>query len=99
MVSAVSARPPRWYGVPVRVLIMTFLGTLLSFAVCLLLSILGTVMVAAVRGLRPDLRFAYRHIALPVALAAGVIIFVFVLINEIRYYQQGKALSEIERAS
>ncbi len=99
MVSGASPRPPHWYGVPLRVLIMTFLGTLISFAVSLLLSILGTVVVAAARRAHPDLRFAYRHIALPVALAAGAIIFVFVLVTEIRYYQQSKALSEIERVS
>ena len=35
---------PRWTGIPVRVLATTFLFTLLSFAVALLLSILGTVV-------------------------------------------------------
>jgi uncharacterized BrkB/YihY/UPF0761 family membrane protein len=94
-----ASRPPRWYGIPLRVLIMTFLGTLLSFAVCLMLSILGTVIVAALRGAHPDMRFAYRHIALPVSLAAGAIILLFFLVTEVRYYRQSKALSEIERVS
>lgn len=94
-----KSRPPRWYAIPVRVGLVTFLGTLLCFAVSLLFSIVGTVAVAALRRVHPDMRFAYRHIALPIALAAGAIIFIFVLVTEIRYYRQSKALSEIESAS
>ena len=36
-----NPRKPRWYAIPARVLFVTFLLTLLSFAVSLLLSILG----------------------------------------------------------
>jgi hypothetical protein len=70
---------------------------LLSFAVSLLLAILGTVAVAAVRGAHPDMRIAYRHIAMPMTLAAGGVIFVLALVMEIRHYQQTKTLSAIER--
>jgi hypothetical protein len=90
-------RSPRWYGIPVRVVLVTSLGTLLCFAVSLLFGILGTVAVAALRGIHPDLRIAYRHIALPMALVAGAIIFVLVLVMEIRHYRQTKTLSAIER--
>lgn len=90
-------RSPRWYGIPVRVLLATFLGTLICFAVGLLVGILGTVIVSAVRGIHPDMRIAYRLIALPMACVAGAIIFLLSLVMEIRHYHQMKALSAIER--
>jgi uncharacterized BrkB/YihY/UPF0761 family membrane protein len=88
MASASPSRPPRWYGIPVRVLLITFIGTLLSFAVSLLLAIIGTVAAAALRGLHPDMRIAYRHIALPIALLAGCVIFLFALVTEIRHHRR-----------
>ena len=97
MATPPSARTPRWYGVPIRVLLATFLGTLICFAVSLLAGILGTVMVSALRRIPPDMRIAYRLIALPLALVAGAIIFVLSLVMEIRHYRQTKALSAIER--
>jgi len=36
-----SIRKPRWYGLVVRVCLVTFIGTLLCFAISLLLAILG----------------------------------------------------------
>jgi hypothetical protein len=83
----------------VRVALVTFIGTLLCFSVTLLFAIFGTVITAALRGVHPDMRVAYRHIALPLALAAGSIIFVLALATEIRHYRQSKALSSIERTS
>ena len=94
-----ETRPPRWYGIPMRVFAVTFIGTLLSFAVSLLLAIVGTVVASALRGIHPDLRIAYRFIALPMALVAGAIIFVLSVAMEIRHYRQTKTLSAIERLS
>jgi len=88
---------PHWYGVAVRVLLLTLIGTLLSFALSLLLAILGTVLVSAVRGAHADMRTAYWHIALPVGVVAGGIILVAATVLEIRHYQQKKTLSAIER--
>jgi hypothetical protein len=99
MAATPVSRSPRWYGIPVRVLLVTFISTLLCFAVSLLLAIIGTVLVAAVRGVHPDLRIAYRQIALPIALVAGSIVFVLAWILEIRHYRQSKTLSSIERMS
>ena len=99
MASASPSRPPRWYAIPVRVLLVTFIGTLLCFAVSLLFAILGTVIIAAVRGVHPDMRIAYRHIALPMALMAGSVIFLLVLVMEIRHYRQAKTLTAIARMS
>jgi len=92
-------RPPRWYAISVRVLLVTFIGTLISFAVSLLLGIVGTVVTAAVRHANPNMTVAYRLIALPSAVVAGSIIFVFALTMEIRHYRQSKTLAAIERAS
>jgi hypothetical protein len=97
MSAAPVSRAPRWYAIPVRVGLVTFIGTLLCFAVSLLFAILGTVIVAALRGVHPDMRIAYRHIALPMALVAGSIILVLALVMEVRHYRQAKTLSAIEK--
>jgi len=89
---------PRWIGIPARVFAMTFLFTLLSFAVALLLSILGTVY-SQVKHVAPNLTFAYRHIAFPFAITAGAIVLVLSLGMEIRNYRQRKTLAGIERVS
>lgn len=94
---APASRTPRWYGVPVRIFLVTFIATLLCFAVSLLLGILGVVGVALVRGIHPDMRIAYRLIALPAALVAGSICFVLAIVMEVRHYRQAKTLTAIER--
>ena len=94
-----TSHGPRWYTIPVRVGLVTFVGTLLCFAVSLLFSIFGIVIIASLRGVHPDMRFAYLRIALPIALVAGSIIFVLALMMEIRHYRQAKTLSAIERMS
>jgi hypothetical protein len=98
MVKLTSDRP-RWTGIPVRVFAMTFLFTLLSFAVALLLSILGTVVYSQVKHVAPNLTFAYRHIAFPFAITAGAIVLVLSLLMEVRNYRQRKTLDGIERVS
>jgi uncharacterized BrkB/YihY/UPF0761 family membrane protein len=92
-----ASRSPRWYGIPVRVALMTFIGTLLCFSVTLLLAIAGTAIASALRGVHPDMRVAYRYIAMPMALVAGAIILVFSISLEVRHYRQMKTLSAIEK--
>ena len=94
-----TPRPPRWYAIPVRVLLVTFIGTLISFAISLLIGIIGTVIISAIRHVHPNMTVAYRNVALPVAVVAGSIIFVLALAMEIRYYRQSKTLAAIERMS
>jgi hypothetical protein len=94
-----TPRPPRWYAIPVRVVVLTFVGTLISFAVSLLLGIVGTVVVSTWRHAHPNMTVAYRVIALPTAVIAGSIIFVLALAMEIRHYRQSKTLAAIERMS
>ena len=89
----------RWIGIPVRAFAMTFLFTLLTFAVALLLSILGSVVYSQVKHVAPNLTFAYRHIAFPCAITSGAIVLVLSLTMEIRNYRQRKALQGIERVS
>lgn len=86
-----------WYLIPVRVLLVTFLTTLLSCAVCLLAGILGAVIAASLRGVPPDLTMAYRNIAVPGAAVAGAIVLITATAIEIRRYRQVRALAEIER--
>jgi hypothetical protein len=90
---------PHWYMIPVRAGFVAFLVTLVSFALSLLLSLIGMVLVAKLHSTTPDLRFAYRHIALPVALSVGAIVLVLALIMEIRHYRQSRTLAQIARAS
>lgn len=82
-----------------RVLLVTFIGTLLTFAVSLLLGIVGTVLISFLRHAQPNMTVAYRLIALPAALGAGIIIFVLALIMEVRHYRQSKTLAAIARMS
>jgi hypothetical protein len=95
----IASRPPRWYLIPIRVVLVTFIVTLLSFAVSLLLGILGTLLAAKLRGIQPDMTFAYRHVALPMAAMVAVIVFVSAVLMEVRHYRQARALAQIERAS
>jgi hypothetical protein len=88
---------PRWYLVPARILALTFLMTLLCFAVSLLLGILAVLALAWVQGGHANMSTAYRHIALPAAMAAGAVALVSASVMEIRHYRQAKALAEIER--
>ncbi|HMK23959.1 MAG TPA: hypothetical protein VK466_16615 [Terriglobales bacterium] len=93
-----SARP-HWYGVPARALFVTFLLTLLSFAVTLFVTILAMVVAAALRHTTPNLPFAYRHVAFPVALGVGSMVLLVSLVVEIRQLRQARALEGIARAS
>jgi hypothetical protein len=90
---------PRLFLIPIRVFVVTVLVTLLSFAVSLLLGILGIVIAARVRGIPADMSFAYRYIAAPIAALVGLIVMVLSVALEIRHYRQSKALAQIERIS
>jgi hypothetical protein len=81
------------------VLLVTFLLTLLAFAVSLLLGILGTVIGATLRGTHPNVAFAYKYIAPPAATVAGAIVLVAAVFVEVRHYRQAKTLAQIERLS
>jgi tetratricopeptide (TPR) repeat protein len=94
-----SSSSSRWIRIPVRVFAMTFLSTLLSFAVALLLSVMGTLVYSRAKRVAPNLRSAYRHIALPFAITVGAIVLVLSLAIELRNYRQRKTREGIERVS
>ena len=94
-----ATRSPRWYGIPGRVLLVTFIGTLLSFSFSLLFGIVGISLYWALYGVHPNMAVAYRRIALPAALVGGSVILVLSVATEIRHYRRSKALSAIERMS
>jgi uncharacterized BrkB/YihY/UPF0761 family membrane protein len=93
------SRKPRWYFVPVRIVLVTVIVTLLAFAVSLLLGILGMMIGAGLRGAHPNMAMAYRHIAAPVAIVVGTIVLVSAVVMEVRHYRQASALAGIEHAS
>jgi len=93
------AYQPRWYLVPVRVLLITFLLTLLSFAISLLLGILGLAISGRMHRVHPNMSLAYRHFAFPAAMAVAGGVLVSAAVIEVRHYRQAKALAEIARAS
>jgi len=77
--------------------VVTFIGTLIVFAVSLMIGIVGTVILSALHHVHPNMTIAYRVIAAPAALVAGSIIFVLALGMEIRHYRQSRSLAAIER--
>lgn len=89
---------PRWYLIPVRVLVVTFLIMLLAFAVSLLLGILGIVITSRLHGIHPNMTVAYRHVAIPVAGFAATIALITTTILEIRSYRQTKTLVQIAKS-
>lgn len=100
MLQAMTAvRRPRWYWIPVRVVLVTVLSALLSFAIGLLLGILGTVVVARVHGIAPDMRMAYRYVALPLAVVVAAVALVSMTIMEVRHYRRAKVLAQLEQTA
>jgi Flp pilus assembly pilin Flp len=70
-------RPTRapWYVrfimVLFRTVLFTVLFTALGMGVGLLLGIIATVVLAAVHHVQPEMANAYRHVAIPLAVASG----------------------------
>ena len=87
---------PAWYLIPVRILLITIMLTLLSFAVGLFLGIAGTILASAWRGVHPNMVFAYRHIALPVATIAAACTLIGAAWIEVQYYRRARLLHLIE---
>ncbi|HEY7353622.1 MAG TPA: hypothetical protein VH596_12720 [Terriglobales bacterium] len=94
---AAISQNPRWYYIPLRVLVLTFFATLLCFAVGLFVGICVVLLTSVFHGTSPDLRMAYRHIALPAGVAACAIILITSTIVELRRYRRAKTLIHIER--
>lgn len=89
----------RWYAVPARAFFVALLLTLLTFAVTLLISIAVLVIRGWFHGGNPDMRMAYRHIALPVAVTVGAVALITSFVVEIQHYRRSRTLAGIARAS
>jgi hypothetical protein len=96
--AAIRVHQPNWGWIPVRVLLVTFLLTLLSFAVSLFVAIVTMFFGAVVSGSRPNMPIAYRHVALPFAASMAVVVLIVASVVEIRRFRQARALAAIERA-
>src|SRR5207249_11104711 len=83
------ARKPRWFMIPVRVVLVTFVLSLLTFAVTLLLGILGIVLGARARGVHPDMAVAYKCMALPSAVVVGAMVLICFIFIEFLLYCEG----------
>jgi hypothetical protein len=95
--SASPVHKPAWYLIPARVFLLTIILTLLSFAVSLFLGILGTLVGAGLRGIHPNMTFAYRHVALPIASVAAGVVFVSAVIVEVMHYRRARVLDHMEQ--
>jgi phosphoglycerol transferase MdoB-like AlkP superfamily enzyme len=71
-----------------RVIVVSFLAGLLTFAVFLLLGILAMALTGAIHGTAVNFTRAYRSVAFPAALAGFVIAFGGALWNEIAHYRR-----------
>jgi hypothetical protein len=81
----------RWVTIVLRVLLVTFLLALLSFAVCLLLGIVGLVVTAILRGVHPNMTAAYREIAFPAAVVAAAAALVVAIVMEVRHHRHERS--------
>ena len=68
----------------VRVLFTTLIFSAGGMGAGLLLGILGMILYGLAAGVQPDMRNAYRHFAIPLAIAVGTIAFVGALVIELR---------------
>jgi amino acid transporter len=68
----------------VRVLFTTLIFTAGGMGLGLLLGIISMVTYGLVAGVQPDMRNAYRHVAIPLAIAIGGVAFLGALLLEAR---------------
>jgi hypothetical protein len=85
-----------WYFIPLRVLLVTVIVSLLSFAVSLFLGICAVMSAAKLHNIHPDLRIAYRFIAAPAAGVVAMIVLISASFMEIRHYRRSRVLRHIE---
>jgi amino acid transporter len=68
----------------VRVLFTTLIFTAGAMGLGLLLGIIAMIAYGLAAGVQPDMRNAYRHVAIPLAITIGCVAFVGALVLEIR---------------
>ena len=75
----------------VRVIFTTLIFTAGAMGLGLLLGIIGMVTYGLVAGVQPDMRNAYRHFAIPVAITIGCVAFIGALVLEARAHRTRRA--------
>jgi hypothetical protein len=68
----------------VRVLFTTLIFTAGAMGLGLLLGIIAMITYGLAAGVQPDMRNAYRHIAIPLAITIGCVAFLGALVLEVR---------------
>jgi hypothetical protein len=68
----------------VRVLFTTLIFTAGGMGLGLLLGIIGMITYGLAAGVQPDMRNAYRHVAIPLAVTIGCVAFAGALVLEVR---------------
>ena len=68
----------------VRVLFTTLIFTAGAMGLGLLLGIIGMIIYGLAAGVQPDMRNAYRHVAIPLAITIGCVAFAGALVLEVR---------------
>lgn len=68
----------------VRVLFTTLIFTAGGMGLGLLFGIIGMITYGLIAGVQPDMRNAYRHVAIPVAITIGCVAFIGALLLELR---------------
>ncbi len=91
--ATIRPRPPGIVPVMVRVAFLTFLFTLLGFAVSLFFAIIALAILNHTRAGGLSMAMAYRMIALPAAIIIGSSAFVVTLVTEVRSYRRLRAES------
>jgi len=92
--STTAPAPPPWYVrlimIGFRTLLLTMLFALLGMAMGLLAGIIGTVVIAAMHHTQPDMTAAYRHVAIPAAVASGAGTFLWNVFRAIKDAVSGR---------
>jgi len=78
------SRASRIFTSTVRVLFTTLIFTAGGMGLGLLLGIIGLVTYGLIAGVQPDMRNAYRHFAIPLAITVGTVAFLGALVLELR---------------
>ena len=81
----IASAPFRWFLVPLRVLLVSFLLALLVVRGVSAAGNPGAVITAGVRGVHPNMTIAYREIAFPAAILAGAAALVAAIVMEVRH--------------
>lgn len=68
----------------VRVLFTALIFTAGGMGLGLLFGIIGMITYGLIAGVQPDMRNAYRHVAIPVAITIGCVAFIGALLLELR---------------